>query len=646
MPSATGTMDILAPAAPHDGQPAARFGTLRILATSDLHVHLTPWDYYRDCRNAGFGLALTANLIRAARAEVACSLLFDNGDFLQGNPLGDLVSAGMRGPAAVPHPMIAAMNALGYDAATLGNHEFSHGLEFLQGAIADAGFPVISANLALSLGITPLQDRTLVPPTTLLSRTLTDDRGREMPLTIGVIGLAPPQTILWERQKLGETLHARDIIEAAAAHVPSLRDAGADIVIALSHSGIGAGEASHRMENATAALAALPGIDALIAGHTHQRFPAPDYPASLGVDPENGLLWGKPAVMPGFHGSHLGVIDLILERRGNGWRVAASHCELRPVARRTATGKLAALTRSARQIMAIAAPAHRATRAWAQGPIGRNDRPLHSYFAMIAPADTVRIVARAQADYVADVLRSTPLAELPIVSAAAPFHAGGRGGPENYTLIEAGPLTMRHAFDLYPHPNLITALKVTGEELRLWLERSFSQFFQIQPGAQDATLIDPDFPSFNFDTIEGLTWTVDLAEPPHFDSNGAIRTPHARRIRDLCLAGQPVNPDRQFVLATNSYRASGGGHFPGAASDRILVSGPGSSRATLIALAARHLALPLPGPANWHFRPMLGTTVVFDTAPAARRFIMDLAPLRAETLPTSRSGFRRFRLHL
>ena len=646
MPSTAETLGSIGPATPFDLSKMSGSSSLRIMATTDLHVHLAPWDYYRDRRNVGYGLAQTANLIRIARAQVDCSLLFDNGDFLQGNPLGDLVASASSAEEAGRHPMIAAMNALHYDAATLGNHEFSHGLEFLRAAMAGAGFPIVSANLALSLGSDPLKDHTFVPATALLTRTLVDDQGRKLCLTIGVIGLAPPQTVVWERQSLGDALFARDIVEAAAAHVPALRAAGADIVVALSHSGIGDSVASLGMENATAALATLPGIDVLIAGHTHQTFPSPDFPASFGIDPEKGLLWGKPAVMPGFHGSHLGVIDLILQRQGGAWRVVGSHSELRPIARRNDKGKLLAVTRSAPRVLSIAAGAHRATRTWAMAAIGHSDRALHGYFAMVAPAATVRIVAQAQANHVKAALCGTAWADLPIVSAAAPFHAGGRGGPENYTFIEAGPLTMRHAFDLYPHPNKIAAITVNGEELRLWLERSFSQFFQIAPGAKDADLIDPDFPSFNFDTIEGLSWTVDLTEPRHFDSHGAVSAPGARRIRDLNYLGAPVDPNRRFVLATNSHRAGGSGHFPGALPDRIVLSGPDDSRAALVALVAQNIPLPPPGPPNWHFRPIPGTSVVFDTAPAARGFEAELAFARAEALPVKANGFRGFRLHL
>ncbi len=618
---------------------------LRILATTDLHVHITPWDYHAGRSSAAFGLARTATLIAAARAEVDCSILLDNGDFLQGSPMGDVEA--LRTDQRGPHPMIAAMNALRYDAATLGNHEFSNGLDFLMRQLADAAFPLVSANVVRQLGRIPLLDQTLVPPTVILTRHPSDGRGDIHPLRIGIIGLAPPLVTQWDRQQLGTHVRTRDIMEAAAAHVPMLRAQGADIVIALSHSGIGSSIACANMENASAALAALPGIDAVIAGHTHQTFPSPDFTGdSFAIDPVRGRLYGKPAVMPGFHGSHLGVIDLFLTRCAGQWRVSDSHAELRPIARRSTSGKLRALIRSAPDIIAIADPAHRATKRWTQQSIGQAATALHSYFAMVAASPTVRLVAQAQASHVQRSLRDTQYDGLPLISAAAPFHAGGRGGPDNYTHIAAGPLKMRHAFDLYPHPNTIAALLVTGAELALWLERSFSQFRRIASDTQDAALLDPDFPSFNFDTLEPLTWNVDLTQPPRFDSHGRLINPAAHRIRALTFQGQPVDPTARFVLATNSYRAGGSGGFAGATPERIILSGPESNRDILLAHIAALGCLPATNAPNWRFISQPGTTAIFESAPAASAFVDDFAGQRADPLGIGPNGFRRFRLHL
>ena len=635
----------LAPPRPlnHPATEDSRFN-LRILATTDLHVHLTPWDYYADRSSAISGLARTATLIAKARTEVATCLLLDNGDFLFGSPMGDVVFQGKTDGEI--HPMIAAMNVLRYDAVTLGNHEFSNGLPFLMQQLRMARFPVVSANIARSLGPSPLLDQTLVPATVILNRRLTNRRGEGQTLRIGVIGLAPPQTTLWDRQLLGDLVTTRDIVEAATAHVPQLRRDGADIVIALSHSGIGCARPTGKFEDATAALAAIAGIDALVAGHTHQTFPSSSFDKTAEIDPERGLIWGKPAVMPGFHGSHLGVIDLALTWAAGKWHLFDTHVELRPIARRTRTGRLMALTKSAPEIIAIAHHAHRATRRWAVMPLGRSTQPLHSYFSLVAPSAPVRLIARAQTEYVAAKLADGPYAHLPILSAAAPFHAGGRAGPENYTTIPPGTLVMRNAFDLYPHPNTVAALLLSGAELALWLERSFSLFHQILPGAQDAALIDPHFPSFNFDLIEGLDWQVDLSAPPRFDNLGRVRNDHAHRIRNLRHNGAPVDPQARYVLATNSFRAVGSGAFAGATPDRIILTGGDSSRSVLLDHIARLGTIPAAALPNWGFVPLPGTTVLFDSAPAASHHLSDLAPLRAEALDLTPTGFRRFRLHL
>ena len=617
---------------------------LRILATTDLHVHLAPWDYYADRSSATGGLARTATLIARARAEVAACVLLDNGDFLQGSPLGDVVFNGKT--AGEIHPMIAAMNALGYDAASLGNHEFSNGLPFLLEQLRMARFPVLSANVARELGASPLYDTLVVPASVILTRHLTNPQGESHVLRIGVIGLTPPQITLWDNRLLAGLVTTRDIVQAAAAHVPKLRRDGADIVVALSHSGIGLAHSNDRMEDATTAVAAIAGIDALIAGHTHQTFPSADFAASAEIDPVRGLLWGKPTVMPGFHGSHLGLIDLALTHVADRWQLCDARVELRPIARRTRTGRVMALTQSAPEIMAIAHRAHRATRRWAVTPLGQSTQTLHSYFSLVAPCPTVRLIAQAQAAHVAQKLAGGPYAGLPIVSAAAPFHAGGRTGPENYTAIPPGTLVMRNAFDLYPHPNTIAALLVTGAELAMWLNRSFSLFRQIPPGATDADLIDPRFPSHNFDLIEGLDWQVDLSAPARCDELGRVIHADTRRIRDITHQGQPLDRDAKFVLATNSYRAAGSGAFAGAKPDRMILSDHVSSRNALLAHIARLGTIPPAPSPNWRFAPMPGTTVLFDSAPAAAAHLADLAPLQAEALDLLPTGFRRFRLHL
>ncbi|RMF40897.1 MAG: 2',3'-cyclic-nucleotide 2'-phosphodiesterase, partial [Alphaproteobacteria bacterium] len=216
------------------------------------------------------GLVRLADLIAEARGEAASSLLLDNGDLLQGGALGDhLAATGGFGPDN-PHPMIAAMNALGYDAAALGNHDLDYGVAFLQKALSAAAFPVLCANLFRGEG------GTLLPGHRVLEREFTDDAGRAQPLRIGLVGVLPPQVTGWNHRHLAGRFTAGDCVAAVREAVPRLRRDGADLIVTLVHGGISARSAS-RQENAAAEIARLDGVDAVIAGHQHRLFPGPDF---------------------------------------------------------------------------------------------------------------------------------------------------------------------------------------------------------------------------------------------------------------------------------------------------------------------------------------------------------------------------------
>lgn len=633
---------------PYPGSPALGPSQihLRILATSDLHMHVLPWDYCADRPHQGFGLAELADLIEAARAGAANSLLVDNGDLLQGTPMGDLMADQGRG-AHDPHPMIAAMGRLGYDAATIGNHDFNFGVDFLLAALAGAAFPVVSANVATRIGASPRQDETLLPPWALLDRMLADGSGRRHRLRIGVIGLIPPQILVWDRDHLHGRVRTRDIVETAADQVPRLREAGADLVIALSHSGIGAASPGPGLENASLALAALPGIDAVVAGHSHQVFPSPAFEGRDGVDVPRGLLAGKPATMPGAFGSHLGLIDLVLAQGPTGWEVADGRGRVLPVPVPAPGGGGGAS--GARQAVAeTVGPAHEATLAAVRRPVGASDIPLTTHFAMVAPVPAVALVARAKRRHVAEALRQTGFAGLPVLATAAPFKAGGRSGPDYYTDVPAGPLAERHVADLYAFPNTISAVIATGDDLRGWLERAAGAYRRIAPGAADQCLLDPDFSSHSFDMLFGLTYVIDLSQPARYSPQGDLLDASARRITGLWHEGRPVGPGDRFIVATNSYRAGGGSRFPGAGPDRIVYSAPLRNREILrrylVALGTvrtGHWTPPV-----WRFAPMPGASVLFDTAPTAVVRPDDPAGLDIEPAGPGEAGFARYRIRL
>lgn len=650
--------------------------TLRILATTDLHGHILPWDDLTDQPAPDRGLAQLASLIATARAERPGSLLLDNGDFLNGNPLADDLAADLAqdltstaapaptaqpvppnrrpSPSKAPHPMITAMNLLAYDAVTLGNHEFSQGLPALLRALRQARFPVVTSNLDR---IPPPggRRRAFLPRQLLLRRDLPDATGKCHPVTIGILGFLPPQTTVWERRHMAGKLTARCILQAARQAVPRLRRAGADLVIALSHSGLGSAEPDSNDENISQALAVMPGIDAVIAGHTHQLYPLDKIETRPGT---------APLMMPGFFGSHLGVLDLELcagPKSGDGkgrWQVTGHRIALRPVAQRAGPeGQLSPLVPPDADLSALVAKDVARLRAHAAQPVGHTPHALHSYFSLIGPCPVQNLLAESQARYIARSLSpSLPEADWPLLVAVAPFKAGGRGGPSNYTDIPPGPVSTRHIADLYIHPNCPVALRMTGADLADWLERSVSLYHQITPGSWDSPLINPDFAPYNFDMIHGLCYRIDLSQPARFDSFGHLVNPSARRIRALSYKGQPLRATDRFVLATNSYRASGGAGFAGTDPGAILVEDPRPLRQVLndhiramgqLAPANPTQAeRPTQWQADWGFLPLPGTSVIFDTGPGARHHLPTPHPTRLEPLGLQATGFLRFRLHL
>ena len=613
---------------------------LRLLATTDLHANILPYDYYADRPSAGLGLAQAAALIARLRDQAANVLLFDNGDFLQGNPLADYIAFG-RGPSpGDDHPVIAAMNALGYDAATLGNHDFNFGLEFLDRALAGAKFSVVSANVATLQGRTARDDRTYLPPYVLMDQVLTEGAGQSHPVCIGVIGFVPPQIMTWDRRHLEGRVMARDILAAARDYVPEMKDQGADIIIALSHSGIGDDAEDQWLENASTPLAGIDGIDAVIAGHSHLVFPGDHHRGLAGVDAEAGTLLGKPAVLAGFGGTHVGVIDLMLERSGGTWRMEA----FQSAAQATKPSMDAPASESdvVAEILRAVENDHQATLGYIRRPIGRTDVPLVSYFALTGSDAGLRVVAEAQRREVARMLQDTAHADLTLLSAVAPFRSGGRGGPGAYTDIPAGETALRNVADLYIYGDDLRAVRVTGAELRGWLERSASIFAQITSGYTDQPLINPKIPGYLFDVIFGVEYTIDPTQPPRFDANGRDVNPDARRIASLAHQGQPVRADDTFVVATNSYRAGGSGNFPGAGAANVVLSATEAHR-QVISQYIRDESPLSPDPTGpWNFVRLPGTRAYFDTGPGARRYLDQVDKCRVRPVGSSTHGFDRY----
>ncbi|ANK74753.1 MULTISPECIES: bifunctional 2',3'-cyclic-nucleotide 2'-phosphodiesterase/3'-nucleotidase [Ensifer] len=631
---------------PFSVRAAANQAHLRIMETTDLHVHVFPYDYYGDKPNDTVGLARTASIIDAIRAEATNSILVDNGDFLQGNPMGDYIAYQRGMKDGDLHPVVAAMNVLGYDCGTLGNHEFNYGLDFMFKVLNGANFPLVCANLTKgALAANAREDELFLKPYVILDRKVKDGSGQEHQIRIGLIGFVPPQIMTWDAKHLEGKADARDIVKAAEAWVPQMREEGADIVVALSHSGIGQEAYAENLENASVPLAAIEGIDAIVTGHSHLDFPGPKFDGVGGVDNKKGLISGKPGVMGGFWGSHLGLIDLLIEREGGAWRVVSSTSEARPIYRRVEK-KVVAEVADRQDVLAAAQKDHEATLAYVRTPVGKTSAPLYSYFALVADDPSVQIVSQAQTWYIKDMLKDTEHRDLPVLSAAAPFKAGGRGGADYYTDVPAGDIAIKNVADLYLYPNTVQAVVITGEQVRNWLEMSAGIFNEVKPGASDAPLINGGFPSYNFDVIDGVTYQIDLSVPPKFDKDGNTINAASNRIKNLQFNGQAIDPAQKFVVATNNYRAGGGGNFPDITADKVVFVAPDTNRDVVVRYIIDQGTINPSADANWTFAPLAGTSVTFDSGPKARQFLAQVKGVTIEDAGDAAEGFARFRIKL
>ena len=587
---------------------------LRLLGTSDLHANVFAYDYYRDRPDDTVGLCKTAALIRVARAEAENVILFDNGDIIQGAPLGDYVALRKGLKDGDVHPMIAAMNVLGYAACTVGNHEFNYGLDFLEKALAGANFPVVCCNIFKPDG------SSYFTPWLVIEPTLRDEAGGAQKLRIGIIGFTPPQIVQWDMGHLAGRAMTAGIAETARIEIPKLRAEGVDLVVALCHSGIARkGPPQPGEENAALALAEIPGIDLIVLGHQHLLLPGADFAAVEGVDVAAGALHGVPAFMPGFWGSHLGVVDLTLARGATGWRVVATHVEAQPIAVRDEDG-VKPLVAAEPEVLAATQAAHDETLAYVRSPVGEIASPINSYFALIADDPSVQIVNAAQLWYAKKLVAAMPaLAGLPILSAAAPFKSGGRGGPDYYTDVKAGPIAIKNVADIYLYPNTLRAVKVNGATVREWLERSAGLFRRVDPSrAAEQPLLDAAFASYNFDVIDGVTYRIDVTQPSRYDEDGKLVAPDARRILDLTFEGEPIDEKRQFIVVTNNYRAGGGGNFPGCDGSTIVLEAPDANRDALVRYIVEMKHVEPKADGNWRFKPWPSSVVAtFQTSPLA-----------------------------
>ena len=580
---------------------------LRLLTTTDLHMNLDGYDYCADRVNLHTGLTRIAPLIDTARSEAqtlgATVLLLDNGDGLQGTPMADVMAAQFD----APHPLMQAFAQLDYSALGLGNHDFNFGLETLTRILEQATCPVVVSNLRWVGADAPTvwRDHLIIEQAVPLPE-------GDKTLRIGLISFIPDEVMVWDSHLLMGRIETDPILDSARAWAPRLRAEGCDVVVALVHAGLGIQEHHADEVDVLKELARIDGIDAMIGGHTHKRFPGKDHADLDGVDAENGSVGGVPTVMAGHSGAYLGQIDLLLDGRGPGWICEGYHSRLLTVAPHNSSP-----APEDPALVQLLAPARSLVRDALSAPVGHIAYHIHSYFGNFGFDPAMELIARSSANALDILLQDTEWADLPILAATSPqgsdFEEGGRG----YSDIPPGPVSLRHVSDLCAFPDALNAVVLTGADLAEWLEHSTCIFEKITPGATGQRLLRPSVPPYEFDVIFGLTYAIDPSQPARYAASGRLLSRAARRISDIRFNGAPLDPKARFVVALSSYRANGGGNIKGLRDaahihlPRVLVSEtvrtylhhPGERRPNILSAPSY----------PWRFAPCPGTRVEVST---------------------------------
>ncbi len=615
---------------------------LKILATSDLHCHILNYDYYTNNEVKKYGLNKLATLIGEERKKVSNTLLIDNGDLLQGNPLCDFVALQYKKGRLKEHPMIKVMEYLKFDVGNLGNHEFNYGLPFINAMIKSSAFPFINSNVQYPPTALKKAAKSYFKSHVMLKRNWLDSNGVKHPLKIAVVGVVPPQIMKWDKDKLWGKVHAISMINSVMSEVAKVLQLGADLVLVAAHSGTGLDSAEVDGEDVGFQISQMKGIDAIILGHTHGQFPNDKDIAKYKSVGEDGTINGVPVVMPGSWGSHLGVIDLELQRKLGHWKVISKKASLRAAAnspvKKSQTDQIA--------IQTLIKEEHKGAIKYLDTIIGQARGDINSFISMIVDREDTELIAAAQSWEAKRMLKNGPYQKLPLLSAAAPFKMGGRGGSSYFVSLKKGPITLRNVADLYLYPNTLQLLKINGSQVKEWLEMSAIQFNQIDPqNAGEQQLLINDFRSYNFDILEGVSYQIDLTKPPRYDQKGNLINPEVHRITGLQYSGLPIDLKQEFVVAANNYRANGGGSFPAINSDKIILRSPDTNRQVLTKYI-RHLGIVNPVPdRNWKFKTFeTKGKVVFATSPKALKALQKDA--RFSFLRIDEKGFAIFALNL
>ncbi|GLX98709.1 5'-nucleotidase C-terminal domain-containing protein [Herbidospora sp. NBRC 101105] len=523
-----------------------------VMASSDIHGNALNWDYFKnaeydDSAHNDVGLAKISTLVNQIRADRGKdrTLLFDSGDTIQGTPLAYYYAkVEPITETRETHPIAKAMNAIGYDAVTLGNHEFNYGIPLLARWVKQMKAPVLAANAVSAKDGKPAYEPYIIKTMKV--------RGVESPIKVGVLGLTNPGSAIWDKANVEGKLRFLDLVETARKYVPIMRGKGADVVLVTAHAGDN-GLSSYGtelpVENASAMVAEqVPGIDAVLFGHAHndvpQRF------VTNKVTGEQVLL-----TEPGRWGQRLSVVDFTLTKKRRAWEVTA----------KASTTLNANTVPEDPKIVELMKEQHDTTVGYVNQVVAQSKEQLAAVESPYKDTPILDYIQKVQTDVVTQAIAGTPDAALPVLSIAAPFSRSA--------VFPAGPVSVRDMAGLYVYDNTLLGIRMTGAQVKDFLEYSAKYFAQVAPGAPIdlGTLTNAGgTPDYNYDQLAGVDYDVDISQPV------------GSRIVGLSHDGRPVTPDQQFVVAINNYRQSGGGGFPHVTTAPVVYNGQVEIRQALI----------------------------------------------------------------
>ena len=489
---------------------------LKLICTTDLHMEIYGFDYVSDRALPGQGLVHLKAIIDDERVS-GPSLVFDNGDFLQGGRLAEELISEPR------HPLADILNSIGYDAITLGNHDFDFGLEPLKSFLKQLSMPVISSNLCSEV----LESH--VAPSKILEVELDGSNRSRNLLKVGIIGLLPPQTLQWNNTQLVGHIEIGDIVEVARSASKALRDEGADIVVALAHTGLGAAEHSKMMENALIPLSHLLTLDAVVGGHTHDWVHSGDEP-SLGP---------VPVVQAGAHAKGVGVIELGLEFNKK-WMVTKAKTRLRRV-------RADKQSPSADDV-SMAAIAHQRVRKQLAEPVGKTRRVLTNHLSALGYDDGVKLMH----DAIHWRMKALSLPPLKHIATFSSFRSNSAYGSNNFLETDPRVIRQRDVAGISPFNNPLCVFLRSGAQIRKWMADTSAYFQTLEQGSSDQSLRDISYPAYYFDQFSRFEYAFDLSQPV---SNNSARVPK------LKLGGKTVRDTDVFAVGAIVYRAHGGGNL-------------------------------------------------------------------------------------